>query len=111
MMYYLLVIISVLSAAGAQMLLKQGAKKHYASFLRQYLNPWVIGGYGMMGCSLLLNIFCLSRGVLVKEISIIESLSYLFVPMLSWLFFKEKVTWRKTGAIAVIMVGVIVFFV
>lgn len=110
MMYYLLVIISVLSAAGAQMLLKQGAKKHYASFLRQYLNPWVISGYGIMGCSLLLNIFCLSRGVLVKEISIIESLSYLFVPMLSWLFFKEKVTWRKAGAIAVIMVGVVVFF-
>ncbi len=110
MMYYLLVIISVLSAAGAQMLLKQGAKKHYASFLRQYLNPWVISGYGIMGCSLLLNIFCLSRGVLVKEISIIESLSYLFVPLLSWLFFKEKITLRKAGAIAVIMVGVVVFF-
>lgn len=110
MMYYLLVIISVLSAAGAQMLLKQGSKKHYASFLRQYLNPWVISGYGIMGCSLLLNIFCLSRGVLVKEISIIESLSYLFVPLLSWLFFKEKVTWRKAGAIVVIMVGVVVFF-
>ena len=110
MMCYLLVIISVLSAAGAQMMLKQGAKKHYTSFIRQYLNPWVVGGYGIMGCSLLLNIFCLSRGVLVKEISIIESLSYLFVPMLSWLFFKEKVTWRKAGAIAVIMVGVVVFF-
>ena len=110
MMYYLLVIISVLSAAGAQMLLKQGAKKHYTSFIRQYLNPWVVGGYGIMGCSLLLNIFCLSRGVLVKEISIIESLSYLFMPTLSWLFFKEKVTWRKAGAIAVIMVGVVVFF-
>lgn len=109
-MYKLLVVVSVFAAAGAQMLLKQGAKKQYASFLRQYLNPWVISGYGIMGCSLLLNIFCLSRGVLVKEISIIESLSYLFVPMLSWLFFKEKVTWRKAGAIAVIMVGVVVFF-
>ena len=109
-MYYLLVIVSVLAAAGAQMLLKQGAKKHYPTFIRQYLNPWVIGGYGIMGCSLLLNIFCLSHSVQVKEISIIESLSYLFVPLLSWMFFKEKVTWRKAGAIAVIMVGVIVFF-
>ncbi len=110
-MYKLLVIVSVLAAAGAQMLLKQGAKKEYASFVRQYLNPWVIGGYGIMGASLLLNIFCLSHGVQVKEVSIIESLSYLFVPLLSWLFFKEKVTWRKAGAIAVIMVGVVVFFV
>ena len=110
-MYYLLVVISVFGAAGAQMLLKQGAKKEYAPFWRQYVNPWVIGGYGIMGASLLLNIFCLSHGVQVKEISIIESLSYLFVPLLSWLFFKESITWKKAGAIAVIMAGVVVFFV
>ena len=36
---------------------------------------------------------------------------YLFVPFLSWVFFKEQITWRKAGAIGVIMVGVIVFFV
>ena len=111
MMYKLLVIFSVLAAAGAQMLLKQGARKHYPSFWRQYLNPWVISGYGIMGTSLLLNIFCMSHGVQVKEVSIIEALSYLFVPCLSWLFFKEKITWRKVGAIMVIMIGVVVFFV
>ena len=109
-MYYLLVIVSVLSAAGAQMLLKQGAKKHYPTFVRQYINPWVIGGYGIMGASLLLNIFCLSHGVQVKEISIMESLSYLFVPLFSWIFFKERISWRKVGAIMVIMFGVAVFF-
>ena len=41
--------------------------------------------------------------------SIIESLSYLFVPMLSWQFFKETITWRKADAAAVIMVGVMAF--
>ena len=110
-MYKLLVIVSVLAAAGAQMLLKQGARKEYPTFLRQYLNPWVIGGYGIMGASLLLNIFCLSHGVQVKEVSTIESLSYLFVPALSWLLFKENITWKKAGAIAVIMAGVAVFFI
>lgn len=110
MSYYILCLVSVFSAACAQMLLKQAARKQYPSFLRQYLNLWVIGGYGIMGCSLLLNVFCLSKGVMVKELGGIESLSYLFVPLLSWLFFKEEVTWRKAGAIAVIMVGVVVFF-
>ena len=109
-MYKLFVILSVLAAAGAQMLLKQGARKQYPSFIRQYLNPWVIGGYVVMGMTLLLNIFCMSHGVQIKEVSIIEALSYLFVPCLSWLFFKEKITWRKAGAIAMIMVGVVVFF-
>lgn len=111
MMYKLLVVLAVFAAAGAQMLLKQGAKKEYASFWRQYINPWVIGGYGIMGASMLLNIYCLSRGVQVKEISIIESLSYLFVPCLSWLFFKEVINWRKAGSVAVIMVGIVVFFI
>jgi drug/metabolite transporter (DMT)-like permease len=102
---------SVLAAAGAQMLLKQGVQKQYPTFVRQYINLWVIGGYGIMGASLLLNIFCLSHGVQVKEISIMESLSYLFVPLFSWIFFKERNSWRKVGAIVVIMTGVVVFFV
>lgn len=110
MIYYLLVVLSVLAAASAQMLLKQGARKSYPTFWQQYINRWVIVGYGIMGLSMLLNIFCLSHGVQVKEVSIIESLSYLFVPLLSWMFFKEGVTWRKAGAIALIMFGVVVFF-
>lgn len=42
MMYYVLVILSVFAAACAQMLLKQGARKEYGSWWRQYINPWVI---------------------------------------------------------------------
>ena len=63
-----------------------------------------------MGISLLLNVFCMAHGVQAKEISTIESLSYLFVPCLSWFFFKEKITWRKVGAVAVILVGIVTFF-
>ena len=111
MLYYFLCVCSVLAAAGAQMLLKKGATLSYPNIVRQYLNPWVMGGYAIMGVSLLLNIFCLSRGVQVKEIGGIESLSYFFVPVLSWVFFKERITWRKAGAIVVIMAGVVVFFV
>jgi drug/metabolite transporter (DMT)-like permease len=109
-MYYALVILSVFAAASAQMLLKQGARQNYANFWRQYLNPWVIGGYAIMACSLVLNIFCMSRGVQVKEVSVIESLSYLFVPCLTFFLFKEKITWRKIGAIIIIISGVILFF-
>ena len=60
---------------------------------------------------MLLNIFCLSQGVQVKEIGVAESLSYLFVPLLSLLFFKEKLTARKVLAICMIMIGVVVFFI
>ncbi|MBR1809233.1 MAG: hypothetical protein IJ776_07575 [Paludibacteraceae bacterium] len=110
-MYKCLVIFSVFAAAGAQMLLKQGARQNYAGFWRQYLNPWVIGGYAVMACSLVLNIFCMSRGVQVKEVSTIESLSYLFVPCLAFILFRERITLRKAGAIAIIISGVFIFFI
>lgn len=110
-MYYILVILSVFSAACAQMLLKQGAQQNYVGFWRQYLNSWVIGGYAIMACSLILNIFCMSHGVQVKEVSVIESLSYLFVPCLAFVLFKEKLSARKVCAIAIIISGVILFFI
>lgn len=110
-MYILLVILAVFAAAGAQILLKKGAMKEYSPFWRQYVNPWVIGGYAIMGVSLLVNVFCMGHGVQAKEVSTIESLSYLFVPCLSWVFFKEGITWRKAGSIALVLIGIFVFFV
>ncbi len=111
MIYKLIVILSVFTAACAQMLLKKAATIKYPSVIRQYLNPWVIGGYGIMGLVMLVNIFAMSNGVQLKEVGIIESLSYLFVPCLSWMIFKERLTWLKILAIAIIMIGVIVFFI
>lgn len=98
------------AAACAQMLLKQGAREEYASWWRQYINPWVIGGYAIMMGSLVLNVWCMSKGVLVKEVSTIESLSYLFVPVLALLLFKEKLTKRKICAIGIIILGIVLFF-
>lgn len=110
-MMYVIVILSVFLASCAQMLLKQGARQQYDTWWRQYINGWVIGGYTIMLGAMLMNIFAMSRGVEVKEVSIIESMSYLFVPILSFIVFKERFTWRRVGAIAVIIIGIIVFFV
>lgn len=110
-MYYILVILAVFSAACAQMLLKQGARQEYAHWWRQYLNIWVISGYFILFGSMVLNVFAMSNGVQIKELSIIEALGYIFIPALSFLIFKEKLTWRKIFAIAIIITGVIVFFV
>ena len=110
-MMYVIVISSVFLAACAQMLLKQSARQHYDTWWRQYVNGWVIGGYAIMFATMMMNIFAMSRGVEVKEVSIIESMSYLFVPILSFIVFKERLTWRKIIAIGVIIIGIIVFFV
>ncbi len=110
-MKYIIVISSVFLAACAQMLLKQGARQQHDTWWRQYINGWVIGGYAIMLGTMMMNVFAMSRGVEVKQVSIIESMSYLFVPILSFVIFKERLTWQKIIAIGVIIIGIIVFFV
>lgn len=110
MIYIIITICTVFIAACAQMLLKQGARKGYSPWWRQYINPWVISGYTIMFLSMAANIWCMHRGLQLKELSIIESTAYFFVPALAWLCFKEPVSRHKALAIGVIIIGVIVFF-
>ena len=111
MKYGLIALGVVFAAACAQMLLKQGARQGYKPFWRQYLNGWVISGYALMFAAMVANIWCMHQGLQLKELSIIESTSYFFVPALSWLLFREPITTRKALAIGIIVVGVIVFFI
>lgn len=108
--YYCIVVFSVFIASTAQLLLKSSSVTEHKSFMKEYLNFKVFGGYGIMFLSLFLNIYALSKGVQIKEVSTMESLSYLFVPVLSYITFKEKISLIKIFSIGIIMVGVIIFF-
>lgn len=110
LVYYCIVFFSVFIASTSQLLLKSSSVAEHKSFVKEYLNIKVIAGYGIMFMSLFLNIYALSKGVQIKEVSTMESLSYLFVPVLSYITFKEKISLRKVISIGVIMVGVIIFF-
>ena len=109
--FILLTVFSVLIASFAQMMLKKSAAMERTSLVREYFNGWVIGGYFIMGASMLINIFAMSKGVQLKELSVVESFSYLFVPLLSAFFFNETISKRKVLAILMIMSGVVLFFV
>lgn len=111
MNYYILVAFSVFIASCCQMMLKQGTRKNYAPWWRQYLNPWVITSYGLLGLTMILNIFCMSHGVQIKAVGIIEALAYMFVPFLSYFCFHERITWMKVCAIATILLGITIFFI
>ena len=110
MMYYILVVLGVFLASISQILLKKSASGSHSSFITEYLNGKVISGYSLLVLSLLLDLWAMRYGVLAKELSSIESLSYLFVPLLSWFILKERISKKKLVAIGLIMAGVVVFF-
>lgn len=108
--HYLFLISSVAVASVSQLLLKNGAMKKYSSFLREYLNPWVISGYFLMFGSVLLSITGL-RGLDFFNAPIVDSLGYVLVPILSAVFFHEKITLRKSMGIGCIVLGMIIFYI
>lgn len=108
-MYFALYFAGVGIASISQILLKKSAMKEHDSFLKEYLNPYVISGYALMFASLLLPIFAL-KGMDFKNGPIIESLGFVLVLILSRLFFGEKITKRKLLGIVLILGGMVVFY-
>ena len=106
--YLIILIVSVMIASFAQVLLKKSAEKTYASPLREYLNLYVICGYGLMFLSMFMTIASYS-GLDFTNVPVIESLGYVMVMFLSYFFFKEKITKRKLFGMVIILVGIFIY--
>lgn len=109
MIYYGFLLGGVLAASFSQILLKKGAMNSYSSFLREYLNPWVAGGYLLLVGSTVLNI-CGLRGLSFLNGPVMESFGYVFVLLLSRLFFGEKLTKRKLAGVGCILAGMLIYY-
>lgn len=107
--YVLLFLGSVVVAACSQILLKKSALKTYSSVIREYLNPYVIFGYGLMVVSTLLTVLAY-QGLDYKDGPVIDSVGFFLVMILSRLFFGEKITLRKVLGNLLIFVGIFVFY-
>ncbi len=105
----LLLVLSVVVAAFSQILLKKSADKVYTSVIREYLNFYVILGYGMMVISTLLTVGAYV-GLEFKNGAIVESLGFVLIMLLSRLFFKEKITKKKLLGNGLILLGILVFY-
>ena len=55
--YLAAMFLSVTVASFSQILLKKSAMKTYESPIREYLNIWVISGYGLLVCSMLISLW------------------------------------------------------
>lgn len=107
--YYVLGIFAVLIASCSQILLKKGAMKQYDSFIREYVNIYVISGYLLMFGAVLLTTI-VYRGINYMNVPVLEAVGYVLVPVFSYLFFKEKLTGKKIAGIVCILAGIFVYY-
>ena len=110
MISYIFVILGIMACSLSQLLLKKSANREHQTRLHEVMNPLVIFAYSIFFASLLINIWAMSKGVQLKEMAMLESLGYIFVPILSYLFLKEQISRRTIISIFVIISGIIVFY-
>lgn len=103
-----ILVVSVLVASVSQILLKISANRTYSSRIREYLNKFVIVGYGLLFLSTLLTMLALKK-VPLSWSPVIESCSYIFVSVMGYFILKERFTRRKLLGLLVIMAGILVF--
>lgn len=106
--YFLIILISVIIASFSQILLKKSAEKTYGSVIFEYLNPYVICGYGMMFLSMFLTILAYG-GMDFTNVQIMEATGYVMVLVLSYFFFHERITGRKLLGMLLIFAGIAVY--
>lgn len=107
--YFFLAFLSMLIASTSQVLLKLGAQREYPNFIREYLNPFVIGGYGLLVVSMVIAIVCY-KGLGYLGTIVLEPISYVIVMILSRIIFREKVTRSKIVGMLLIIAGIAVFY-
>ena len=107
--YWICLFSAVIVASFSQVLLKKSALKQHDSAIKEYLNWYVIAGYAMMVISTILVIIAY-KGIAYKNGPIIESLGYILIMFLSYFFFKEQITKRKVLGNALILIGIIIFY-
>lgn len=107
--FLLIALLSVTIASFSQVMLKIGAGKKYNSKIREYLNFYVITGYGMLLCSMVLTVVAYSK-LSYLSVPVVEAIGYVLVPVLSYFFFKEKLSGRKILGILCILAGIFIYY-
>ena len=114
MVYFILLLISVLVSSLSQVVLKIGSNKDYSG-IYEYLNIYVISGYFMLGTSMILNVIAYTlmdevmKAVVIGILTVvIATLNYILVAVFSKFLLKEDFTKNKLIGMAIVIFGVFI---
>ncbi len=106
--YLLVMFAATFFSAAAQLLLKQSAGKKHKSVIYEYLNWRVILSYGISFSVLLLNTWAYTV-VPMRYGAVIDTFTYVFVMVLSYLVLKEHFSRGQLIGNLIIITGILVY--
>ena len=104
-----LILLATFITAVSQIMLKKSAQKTYKEQIEEYVNPLVIGGYILLLGTTLISVLAL-RFIPMTLAAALDSTGQIFVPMLSFLILKERINRQKLIGMAVIIIGLVIYF-
>lgn len=107
----IVLILNCFISAFSQVLLKKASLKNYDSFFRQYLNPYVIIGYGVFFIVLCVNIFMLKYLPLSVVNPVAEALPIVLSFVAGKLVFNEKISKFTVAGAVLIICGIVLILI
>lgn len=107
-LFSLIFVGGVFISSISQIILKKSAEKEYPSKIREYLNVRVILAYMIFFGATLCSILAYTK-IPLSLGPILESSGYFFVAVLSYIFLKEKISWKKMLGLSIIIIGIIIY--
>ena len=107
-LYSLIFLFAVFVSSISQILLKKAALKTYDSFLKEYLNPYVVTAYVLFFMASIIVIFAY-RYVPLSMGPVLETTSYIYVALYGVKLFGEQLNSRKIIALCVIIMGILIY--
>ncbi|MBR5964582.1 MAG: EamA family transporter [Treponema sp.] len=109
--YIAVLVFNCFLCAFSQVLLKKAAQKEWGSFIRQYLNAYVVLGYSLFFVVLAVNVWILRYVPVNIANPVCESLPLVISFFTGMFFFGEKLTkFKVLGALAIVA-GILVVIV
>lgn len=106
--YLLVLFIATIFSAGSQVLLKQSARMEHKSWIYEYLNWRVITAYAISFGVLFSTTYAYTK-VDMRFGPVIDTFTYVFVMILSYLLLKEKFTRGQLIGNLIIIAGVLIY--
>lgn len=101
-------IISAFITAFSQIILKKSANRQHKSIFSEYINPYVLFSYACYFGVLVLNVFIYTK-VDYRFGVVINSMSTVFVMLLSHIILQECVAKKRIIGNVIIVCGILVF--
>ena len=106
----LVFLLSVFIASVSQVILKSSANQTHTSLIKEYLNVKVIVAYGMFFSSTILTIIAYKH-IPLSLGPVLEGSSYIYISILSYLFFKEKLSKYQIIGLCLIIIGIVICYI